>query len=383
MTPKSMRGCLVAAAAVVLLTGVSGSAVAQIYDRDRAEWPRTDFSKQTVNLVEIISGGPPKDGIPSIDHPRFADFRDADNWLDPREPVIALETGGEAKAYPLQVLMFHEIVNDVIGAVPVAVTFCPLCNASIVFDRRVQGTVLDFGTTGRLRKSDLVMYDRQTESWWQQFTGTGIVGEHAGVRLVQIPSQVVAYADFKAAHPAGRVLSRDTGHTRPYGRNPYRGYDQVGQNPFLFHDPVDTRLPAMERVLGVSIGGRHRVYPFSALDSRPVINDVFLERPIVVFTKVGMLSPLDEEKITASRAIPAAVAFSRELGGKVLHFELRDGRIRDRETGSEWNTFGRAVAGALKGRQLARLQGGVHFAFAWLSFVPDSEIYRPQSAATR
>jgi len=151
--------------------------------RWRGEWPRTDFSKRTVALDEIDSGGPPKDGIPAIDRPRFVTPAEARGWLDPREPVIVLELNGETRAYPLQILMFHEIVNDTVGGQPVTVTFCPLCNASIVFDRRVGGAVLDFGTTGKLRKSDLVMYDRQSESWWQQFTGKGIVGRHAGATL--------------------------------------------------------------------------------------------------------------------------------------------------------------------------------------------------------
>lgn len=152
----------------------------------RAQWPQTDFSKRTVALDEVIAGGPPKDGIPSLDQPRFAGFEVADRWLHSREPVIAFAIGRTARAYPLQILMYHEIVNDTVDGIPVAVTFCPLCNAAIVFDRRVDGRTLSFGTTGRLRKSDLVMYDRQTESWWQQFTGRGIVGHHAGRTLAQL-----------------------------------------------------------------------------------------------------------------------------------------------------------------------------------------------------
>ncbi len=130
-----------------------------------AEWPNTDFSKSLVDLNEIISGGPPKDGIPAIDEPKFVSPKEAIEWLDAREPVIAVVIKDDARAYPLQILIWHEIANDVVGDVPVLVTFCPLCNSSLVFDRRVNGRVLDFGTTGRLRKSDLVMYDRQTESW--------------------------------------------------------------------------------------------------------------------------------------------------------------------------------------------------------------------------
>ncbi|MBI2313109.1 MAG: DUF3179 domain-containing protein [Betaproteobacteria bacterium] len=341
------------------------------------EWPKTDFSKTLVDPREIESGGPSKDGIPAIDRPRFVSPAEADRWLDAREPVIALEIRGEARAYPLSILIFHEIVNDTVGGTPVAVTFCPLCNASIVFDRRVAGRLLDFGTTGRLRKSDLVMYDRQTESWWQQFTGQGIVGNYAGTRLTQLPSSIVAYADFKAAYPRGQVLSRETGHGRPYGRNPYRGYDRVGDQPFLFRDPADPRLPPMERVIGVAVGATMHIYPFSVLEKTPVINDEVAGRPVAIFSKAGTLSVLDEETIRASRTVPSATAFDRRVAGRSLSFELRDGTIRDRETGSTWNLFGQALEGSLKGQRLVPADSGVHFAFAWLAFNPQSEIYRP------
>jgi hypothetical protein len=339
------------------------------------EWPRTNFSKRTVELAEILPGGPPKDGIPSIDRPRYGSYAQADSWLDSQQPVIPLAIGDDARAYPLQILIYHEIVNDVVGGIPVAVTFCPLCNAAMTFDRRVNGRVLDFGTTGKLRKSDLVMYDRQTESWWQQFTGRAIVGEFAGTDLKSLPAQIVSYADFKAAHPNGKVLSRDTGYSRPYGRNPYRGYDRVGDQPFLFNDPVDPRLPAMERVISVSINRAHRVYPFSALAGEPVINDEMGGEPIAVLSREGMLSALDAELIRESREIASAAAYSRKLDGQVLQFERREKRILDRETGSEWNIFGRAVAGPLKGKNLKPVDGGVHFAFVWLAFKPGSEIY--------
>ncbi|MBI2509948.1 MAG: DUF3179 domain-containing protein [Betaproteobacteria bacterium] len=347
------------------------------------EWPKTDFSKRTVVLEEIQSGGPPKDGIPAIDRPRFVTPEEAGKWLDRREPVIAFERGGDARAYPLQILMFHEIVNDTVGGIPVAVTFCPLCNAAIVFDRRVSGTVLDFGTTGKLRKSDLVMYDRQTESWWQQFIGTGIVGRHAGAILVQLPSAIVPFAEFRTTYPQGRVLSRQTGHSRPYGKNPYRGYDRIGDTPFLFTDPVDPRLPAMERVLGVARNGKVRVYPFATLAAERIINDEVGGEPVAVFTAEGMLSALDAEIIKDSRRIPAAAAYSRMLGARRLTFELRGERISDRETGSGWDLFGRALAGPLKGERLKPVDGGVHFAFAWLAFHPGSEVYRPPAARGR
>ena len=360
-----------------MLWAVLGAAfaAATVDPQLRGEWPRTNFNKHTVPLEEIQSGGPPKDGIPAVDRPRLVTPDEAGKWLDRREPVIVFEHNGDARAYPLQILMFHEIVNDTIGGLPVAVTFCPLCNASIVFDRRVAGAVLDFGTTGKLRKSDLVMYDRQTESWWQQFTGKGIVGRHAGTTLTQLPSTIAAFEDFRKGYPLGRVLSRQTGFSRPYGKNPYRGYDRVGDTPFLFHDPVDARLPAMERVLGVALGGKTRIYPFAALVASPVINDEVGGEPIAVFSQEGVLSALDAEVIRDSRRVPAAAAYSRKLNERMLAFERRDGRIVDRETGSEWDIFGRAVAGPLKGARLKPADSGVHFAFAWLAFNPASEIY--------
>lgn len=347
------------------------------------EWRKTDFTRRTVALEEIQSGGPPKDGIPAIDRPRFVSADAAARWLDPREPVIVFEHRGDARAYPLQILMFHEIVNDTVGGAPVAVTFCPLCNASIVFDRNVKGATLDFGTTGKLRKSDLVMYDRQTESWWQQFTGKGIVGHHAGTDLRQVPSTIASFADFRRAHPQGRILSRETGFVRPYGRNPYRGYDRVGDHPFLFTDPVDPRLPAMERVLGVASRGTVRVYPFTALAALGIVNDQVGGEPIAVFTAEGMLSALDAEIIRESRRIPAAAAYSRVTGDRVLNFERRGEDIFDRETGSQWDIFGRAIAGPLKGRRLKPADSGVHFAFAWLAFNPQSEIFSSGAARAR
>jgi hypothetical protein len=353
----------------------AGAAAAQSAS-DRREWPKTDFSRRTVDLAEIESGGPPKDGIPAIDRPRFAAVASVRAWLKPKEPVIVLRLGAKARAYPIQILMFHEIVNDTFEGVPVAVTFCPLCNASLVFERRVGGTVLDFGTTGRLRLSDLVMYDRQSESWWQQFTGRGIVGRYAGVELKRLPSEIVAFEDFAAAYPAGEVLSRSTGYFRPYGKNPYAGYDRIDQSPFLLSRAADKRLPPMERVLSVSIAGKQRIYPLSVLEPHEITNTELGGIPYVIFVKRGMASPLDSARIEEGRPIPAATAFQRRLDGRLLEFVLRDGRRVDVQTGSEWNLLGEAVAGPLKGKRLPALDSGVHFAFAWLAFNPDSEIIR-------
>lgn len=370
---------ILARAAIMAVVGWWGLQAPELSARSQppntAAWPETDFRQTSVAFDEIVSGGPPKDGIPAIDDPHFLTPREAAKWLDPQEPVISVVEGGDARAYPLQILIYHEIVNDRVGGRPMAVTFCPLCNAALVFDRRVEGRVLDFGTTGLLRKSDLIMYDRQTESWWQQFTGAAIVGEMNGTELVQIPSSIVAFRDFADRYPGGRVLSRKTGHVRPYGRNPYRGYDRIGNMPFLLQDPNDDRLPAMERVIGISVSDSHRIYPFSVLRGQPVINDEFEGVPIAVFSREGMLSVLDKGDIKSSRTVPSATAYRRDVGRRMLHFELRDGAIHDRETGSRWNLFGEAQSGPLRGTKLTPVEGGVHFAFAWLAFRPDTDIY--------
>ena len=226
------------AAGALLMAGIAGAAAARAAAPERppfdtSEW-KTDFGKHSVPLSEIMSGGPPKDGIRAIDRPEFVGVDAADGWLKPREPVIFFVRGSDARAYPLQILIWHEIVNDIVGAVPVAITFCPLCNTAIAFDRRVHGQTLSFGTTGKLRFSDLVMYDRQTESWWQQATGQAIVGALTGVQLMPLPAQTISWGTFKEAFPGGKVLSRHTGYNRPYGENPYVGYDDVNSSPFLY-----------------------------------------------------------------------------------------------------------------------------------------------------
>lgn len=341
----------------------------------QSEW-KTDFSQTLVDISEIISGGPPKDGIPAIDKPKFVNSTQAAKWLNPREPVIVVTYNNHARAYPLQILIWHEIVNDVVGDKPIAITFCPLCNAAIVFDRNVNDRILDFGTTGKLRFSDMVMYDRQTESWWQQFNGKALVGEYAGNQLTQLPGRIVAFTEFQNAHPNGAVLSRDTGYVRNYGRNPYRGYDDIDNSPFLLKVPSDPRLRPMERVLGLTQDRQHRIYPFSALKHQRVLQDRLAQLELVVFNQPGTLSVLDQSEITRSRTIATANAFDRRVDGELLNFRYADGVIVDSNTGSHWNDLGECVAGPLKGKRLRSVDRGTHFAFAWLVFYPDSEIYQ-------
>ncbi|MFQ6044835.1 MAG: DUF3179 domain-containing protein [Gemmatimonadales bacterium] len=357
------------------ITAVSTAAACTPQDR---EW-RTDFTRHTVPLEEIVPGGPPKDGIPAIDHPRFVSVREADDWLDDREPVIVISRPGEAKAYPLQILIWHEIVNDIVGRLPVAVTFCPLCNTALSFERRVEGRVLDFGTTGRLRHSDLVMYDRQTESWWQQATGAAIVGHYAGSQLESISSPVVSWRSLKETHPDAKVLSRETGHQRDYGENPYVGYDAPSGAPYadFFREPLDERLRAMDRVVALEVGETAVAYPFSSLASRRVVNDRVEGRPIAVFWAPGTSSVLDSREIVAGRDIGSSGVFSRRVGNRILEFEpAGDGSFRDRETRSTWNILGMAQTGPLRGTLLEPIPHGNHFWFAWAVFRPETRVMR-------
>jgi len=340
-----------------------------------ADTLRTDTSKALVPLEEIISGGPPPDGIPAIDRPSFVTPADAARWIAPKEPVLALEIKGDARAYPLQILMWHEIVNDVVGGVPVAVTFCPLCNSGIVFERVVNGTTLDFGTSGKLYKSDLVMYDRQSHSLWAQMEGRAIVGARAGVRLKLIPANTLSFEEWRVTHPTGKVLSRDTGHTRKYGVNPYESYDQPQLGPFLFRGQLDARRPPKERVVGIKLGETARAYPWPLLVERRVVNDRLGDQALVVLYQPGTLSALDDEEIKRSRAVGATGAFSRVLESRGLTFEATAEGFRDQETGSTWTLLGHAVKGPLAGRRLTAVPHVDAFWFAWAAFNPATSVY--------
>ena len=335
----------------------------------------TDWTRRTIATHELRSGGPPRDGIPSIDAPQFISPEEAADWLGAREPVIALEVNGVARAYPLQILIWHEIVNDVIGDVPVAVTFCPLCNAAVVFDRRYQGRVFEFGVSGLLRNSDLIMYDRQTESLWQQFTGEGIVGEMAGAQLTWLPASIISFEDFVTAHPDGAILSRETGYNRAYGRNPYVGYDTVDQTPFLFDGPTDERLPPMARVVTLSLNGEDAAYPYDILAEKRVVMDNVGGQDIVIFYQPGAVSALDAGVIAASKEVGATGVFDPNLNGQTLTFVWKEDAFVDQQTGSRWNILGAATAGPLSGQRLAPLLHADHFWFSWAAFKPDTRIY--------
>jgi hypothetical protein len=336
----------------------------------------TDFSRHAVSLSEFEDGGPPRDGIPPIDHPTAGALPTGDRFLSPREPVISVEIGGQARAYPEQILVWHEIVNDRLDGRPIAVTYCPLCNSAVVFDRRVAGRTLTFGTTGKLRNSDLVMWDRQTQSWWQQFSGTALVGRYTGTRLRASSSQVLSWAQFKGSYPRGTVLLRPKGFDRPYGTNPYVGYDaDPSARPRLYGGRLDPRLPPLERVVAVFAARDAVVVPFSRLARRPVIAGSVGGRPLVVLYARGVASALDESAIARSRDVGTAGAFDQRARGRALRFTA-DGPdwFRDLQTGSTWDVTGRAVAGPMRGARLRPLRHDEQFWFALAAFVPHARL---------
>jgi hypothetical protein len=245
-----------------------------------------------------------------------------------------------------------------------------------VFDRRIAGRTLSFGTTGKLRNSDLVMWDRQTQSWWQQFSGTALVGRYTGTRLHALPSQVVSWAQFKTSYPRGTVLLRPKGFDRPYGTNPYVGYDaDRGARPRLYGGRLDPRLPPLERVVAVFAGRDAVVAPFSALARRPVIAASVGGQPVVVLYARGVVSALDENAIARSRDVGTAGAFDPRIRGRTLRFTATGpNRFRDLQTGSTWDVTGRAVAGPLRAARLRPLRHDEQFWFALAAFVPHARL---------
>jgi hypothetical protein len=362
--------------AVVLLAGALTARGAPGLPFDASEW-KTNFTKAAVPLSEIRSGGPPKDGIPAIDRPKFETAAEAAKWLKPREPVILFDRPGEARAYPLQILIWHEIVNDVVAGTPASVTFCPLCNTSLTYDRRLEGRVLDFGTTGKLYKSALVMYDRQTETWWWQVSGEALVGDLLGKKLPLLPSQIVSFETFRQTFAGGKVMSRETGFNRAYGQNPYVGYDDINSSPFLYSGERDARLRPMERVVTVSLNGEDVAYPFSALEKAGVVHDTVGGVPIVVFFQKGVASALDQSSIAESRDIGASGVFSPVLDGRPLTFTLRGVQFGDAQTRSTWTILGHASSGPLAGRRLAPIVHANHFWFSWASYRPKTRVWKP------
>ena len=260
------------------------------------EWPDTNFSKSSIkSWVEIQSGGPPKDGIPAINDPEFLSTSGA-HKLKPNEPVITVALHGESeRAYPIRYLIWHEIVNDTIGNIPVAITFCPLCNSGVTFDRRIQNDVLTFGVSGKLRHSDMVMFDRETESWWQQAVGEAIVGDLMGTELKMLPSWMESWSQFRARNGANGLVMKQPGRSRNYGRNPYQGYD-TSPRPFLYNGEMPPHgIPPIARVVRVGT----KAWPLTRIRDAGGIKEAGLN----ITWEAGQASALDTSVISKGRDV--------------------------------------------------------------------------------
>ena len=331
------------------------------------------FPEPLLDPDELLAGGPPPDGIPSIDEPTFLPADEVE-FLADDEPVLALEVQGESRAYPVQVLIWHEIVNDTIDGVAVAVTYCPLCNSAVAYDRRVDDRVLEFGTSGMLYNSALVMYDRQTESLWSHFTGQAVIGHLTGAQVDVFPMATVSWADWRDANPDGLVLSRDTGHDRYYGTNPYPGYDDVDTAPFMFDGAVDGRLAAKERVVGVESSDDAVAVRLDRLSDRGVIEIDLADRRLVVWAQPGTASALDDATVAGGQDVGATGVFVPVADGQTLSFERHGDGFLDAATGTRWNVLGEAVDGPLAGAALEPVAHFDTFWFAWAAFQPDTLI---------
>ena len=334
-----------------------------------------DFPEPLVDPAEIRPGGPPPDGIPSIDDPRFEPVAEVD-WLAGAEAVLALEAGGEARAYPLRIMIWHELVNDVVGEVPVTVSYCPLCNSAVAYDRRLGPHLLDFGTSGRLLNSSLVMYDRQTETLWAHFTGQAIIGYLAGAELDLVPVQTVSFDAFREAHPDGAVLSLETGYpgyAGRYGQNPYVGYDNPDGRPFLYRGPFDDRLPPMTRVLVVRGDGPAAAIPLDALRREGVVSFAAQGRDLIALYAPGAVSALDTADVAEGRDVGSTGVFLAEINGRPVTLEpAGDGTFVDPVDGSAFDILGRRQGGS--GPNLTPVEHLDTFWFAITAFDPETEI---------
>lgn len=326
----------------------------------------SDGTQHLIPLEDIRAGGPPKDGIPSIDAPRFAS---SDRWSEygfhGENLVIGVEVNGSRRAYPFQVLVWHEIVNDTIDGVPLLITYCPLCGTGIVFERNVNREPVEFGVSGKLYNSDMLMYDRKTDSLWSQITGTAVVGELVGERLTLYPSEIMTWHEWQATYPDSVVLTTETGHNRNYTVDPYDGYYTDSSIWF----PVaarDTRLPVKEPVTGIEVEGpAFAAYPDEAVMTHGPINDVVGETAVMV-----LADP------TAGNTIRV---FDRRIGNVVLTFRLsEDGlSLLDDMTQSQWTFSGHAISGDLATMQLAEIVPVRGFWFAWFAFHQDTKLWLP------
>ncbi|GAB1420456.1 DUF3179 domain-containing protein [Anaerolineales bacterium] len=359
---------------MILAFMIFGQSVLNSFIPNTANW-KTDFQIATVPMDDFVSGGIDKDDIRPINAPLFVAASDIKDLKD-RSPVLVVEVNGEKRAYPLMVLTRHEIVNDTIQDRAIAVTFCPLCNSGIVYNRTIEGQELQFGVSGNLRNNGLVMWDNHSESWWQQFTGECLVGAYSGQKLEMIPSQIVGFGTLRQHYPDTAVLVGDEMMPDMHYEQNYLDYGD-SPSPLLFTGEVDQRLAENERILAGWVGDTIRAYPFSSLQNKPLLQDQLGDKEVVIFWQAGASSSYNLADIDEAQDIGMAAIFDRELAdGRLLDFEWYYGKFMDKQTGSTWNIFGEATQGALKGQRLRPIHASTYVWFAWSTFYPETDIYQ-------
>ncbi len=340
-----------------------------------ADMNAAEFPEPLVDPGEIISGGPPPDGIPPIDDPVFLDVADNLGVLEDNEPVVALVIGDDARAYPVSIMIWHEIVNDTVGGVPVSVTYCPLCNSAVTYGREINGIETTFGTSGRLFASALVMYDRATESLWTHFDGRAVVGVLTGTELEVYGSPLMSWADFRSNYPTGKVLDEtQTGFRRSYGSNPYVGYDDSDTEPFLFRGVPDGRARSKERVVGVSHSDVDVAYSLQSISGDgPTATAVdHGGEQLVILWNPGQSTALEGAGVDDGRDVGSVGVFVPQVGEQTLTIVADGDGFVDEETASRWTVAGVAVDGELAGSELERIPHLDTFWFAWATYRPGS-----------
>ncbi|MBK8659874.1 MAG: DUF3179 domain-containing protein [Bacteroidetes bacterium] len=363
-------------------------AAAQLPNPEQIPYPwKTDTAKHTSAFADLHIAAE-KDAIRTLDFPSFIAKDHPQNTYYEYEPAIVIQFGNEARAYPLSVLTLFELANDSIGGKQVMVTFCPMCHAALVYNRTLKTPAgektFTFGVSGLLLHNDMVMYDHQTETWWEQLMGSGIAGDYSGKTLRMLPALLISVKDFFDRYPEGKILSPDALNTyiKTHRHRPYHHLEHSGplSGKYYLPEKTDPRLPPQEHVLDIRLEGHDRIYPFHALAKAQVVNETVGETPIVIFYHQETVTVLDKDDLSKSKRVGSATVFESKLNGVSYSFHKAGDYFIDDRTKSMWDITGLCREGQLKGQQLTLVPHSHHFAFAYLAFYPDAEIYGVQSS---
>lgn len=365
VTRRRFLGLSLAAAGAIGMTFLLG-------DRYQSNpvWAQSSSSRLDEFARNAISGGPPKDGIPPIENPQYATVAEADKFLQPDDVVFGLDYKGVVKAFPQNILVWHEIINEEIAGEKISVTYCPLTGSTVSYKGRskADGKPLTFGTSGKLVNSNLLMYDRQSDSTWPQVLGVGITGPNKGHRLDTVPTVWTTWSRWKLKYPNSLVLSRKTGHLRAYGRDPYGSYTADRPNyynsggPFFPVMTRSSRFPNKKVVVGVKAADDVLALPKAEAAAAGVVNFNLDDQPVVALYD----AELDE-----------SLAFIGQIDGRELQFVRRGSEILDEQTRTVWTAQGKAVKGKFAGAQLSWTTSFDVMWFAWYAFYPETKVLVP------